>query len=357
MDYQVTDKWRVTGRYMKTRFDQLQAYGTTWAGNGSDQLPLPTLFMNPGSNYMLSATGIINDTTSVEMSWGRAANSLNYDMQLDSLYSANAGTTACLTCSRTRRRVTTCPSSSSAAAGPLTPGQYQTDRGPFTNENITHDVLANITKDVGLAHLEGRHLLPEQLQAAEHLRELQRPHQLRRRCQQPVRHGLRVCQRGDWRVQHLHAGQQVRDSGVAVHELRVLRAGQLACGEQADTRLRRALLSPVAAVGPHRAGLQLPARRVQRLAAARLYTPRVHRRLALRGANRRGIDPRLLSAGVAPSLANTVDGRFIGRLTPGSDRFNGAFQAGQGINPELQDGTAFWSRRASASSTTSQVRP
>ena len=25
-------------------------------------------------------------------------------------------------------------------------GQYQTDRGPFTNENVTHDVIANITK-------------------------------------------------------------------------------------------------------------------------------------------------------------------------------------------------------------------
>lgn len=25
-------------------------------------------------------------------------------------------------------------------------GQYQTDRGPFTNENITHDVIANVTK-------------------------------------------------------------------------------------------------------------------------------------------------------------------------------------------------------------------
>ncbi len=33
--------------------------------------------------------------------------------------------------------------------------------------------------------------------------------------------------------------------------------------------------------------------------------------------------------------------RFIGRLVPGSDRFNGAFQAGQGINDQLQDGTAF----------------
>ena len=53
------------------------------------------------------------------------------------------------------------------------------------------------------------------------------------------------------------------------------------------------------------------------------------------------MDPALVARGVAPTLANTVDERFIGRLTPGSNRFNGAFQAGQGINDELQDGTAF----------------
>ena len=35
VDYQMTDKWRVTGRYMKTKQDEMQAYGTTWAGNGS----------------------------------------------------------------------------------------------------------------------------------------------------------------------------------------------------------------------------------------------------------------------------------------------------------------------------------
>ena len=48
MDYQATDNWRVTGRYMKTTQDLLQAYGTTWAGNGSDQLPTPVLFKQPG---------------------------------------------------------------------------------------------------------------------------------------------------------------------------------------------------------------------------------------------------------------------------------------------------------------------
>ena len=62
MDFQPTDNWRVTGRYMNNKEDILQAYGTTWAGNGSDQLPTPTLFVHPGSNYMLSASGILNTT-------------------------------------------------------------------------------------------------------------------------------------------------------------------------------------------------------------------------------------------------------------------------------------------------------
>jgi hypothetical protein len=53
------------------------------------------------------------------------------------------------------------------------------------------------------------------------------------------------------------------------------------------------------------------------------------------------MDPTLVNQGVTPSVGNTVEGRFIGRLTPGSDRFNGSFQAGQGINDQLQDGNAF----------------
>ena len=69
MDFQATSNWRITGRYMHNKEDILQAYGTTWAGNGSDQLPTPTLFVHPGSNYMLSATGVAepHDVARVEL--------------------------------------------------------------------------------------------------------------------------------------------------------------------------------------------------------------------------------------------------------------------------------------------------
>ena len=93
LDFQASSNWRITGRYMHTKEDITQAYGTTWAGSGSAQLPMPVLFKHPGSNYMVSATGVLSSSMSLEVSWGRAANSLNFDLQLPNLSRSAAGLT------------------------------------------------------------------------------------------------------------------------------------------------------------------------------------------------------------------------------------------------------------------------
>src|SRR4029078_11124327 len=150
MDCEPTDAWRVTGRYMHNKEEITQAYGTTWAGNGSDQLPTPTLFIHPGPNVMLAATGVLNNTTTLEVSWGRASNSLNYQLQLQKLFRTNAGLQNLPLLSPAAVQsdyvpwLVFRPSSNSGPTGNA--GQYQTDRGPFTNENITNDVIANMTK-------------------------------------------------------------------------------------------------------------------------------------------------------------------------------------------------------------------
>ena len=149
MDFQAASNWRVTGRYMKNREDILQAYGTTWAGNGSDQLPTPVLFVHPGSNYMLAATGTLNNTTSLEISWGRAANSLNYELQLDKLFRANAGVSALPLLFPSAAQADYVPFFRFRAGRTGNAGEYQTDRGPFTNENVTNDVIVNMTKMLG----------------------------------------------------------------------------------------------------------------------------------------------------------------------------------------------------------------
>jgi hypothetical protein len=146
IDFQATDKWRFTGRYMKTKEEITQAYGTTWAGNGSDQLPTPTLFLHPGSNYLLSASGILNSSTSLEVSLGRAANSLNYDLQLENGYRSAAGLSGMPLLYGDAVQADYIPWLQFRGGRTSNAGQYQTDRGPFTNENITQDALANLTK-------------------------------------------------------------------------------------------------------------------------------------------------------------------------------------------------------------------
>ncbi len=74
--------------------------------------------------------------------------------------------------------------------------------------------------------------------------------------------------------------------------------------------------------------------------AASLYVPVCIGTYPCPGQNRRGMDPALVGS-EPPSFGNTVDQRFIGRLVPGSNSTNGAFQAGKGISDTLQSGNAF----------------
>ena len=121
LDFQPTDKWRVTGRYMHTKENIVQAYGTTWAGNGSDQLPTPTLFQHPGYNWMVSTTGILNNTTSLEVSVGTAHNSLDYQLQNEKLFRSNSGLTGLPYLYPDAVQADYVPWFSSAAAAPATP--------------------------------------------------------------------------------------------------------------------------------------------------------------------------------------------------------------------------------------------
>ncbi len=341
MDFQATDTWRVTGRYMKNKEDILQAYGTTWAGNGSDQLPMPVLFTHPGSNYMLSATGIVNPTTSLELSWGRAANSLDYDLQLQSLRRSNAGVSALPLLFPEAAQADYVPWFRFRNGPTGNAGEYQTDRGPFTNENVTHDIIANLTKVWG-SHASKvgfyfQHSFKPQSIFAAFNSEIN----FNDNASNPFDTGYSYANAAtgvfnsyqqaskfaipEWRYKNFEwfaqdnwkpTNRLTLDYGVRFYYLT----------PQWDTTLQASNFLPD---------------RFDPNAAAQLFTPVCVGGAPGAGCVRRGIDPTLIASGVTPTLDNTVEERFIGRLTPGSNRFNGAFQAGQGIEEQLQDGNAF----------------
>ncbi|HEY8549078.1 MAG TPA: carboxypeptidase regulatory-like domain-containing protein [Vicinamibacterales bacterium] len=339
MDFQATDNWRITGRYMNTKEDILQAYGTTWAGNGSDQLPTPVLFLHPGSNYMLSATGVLNSSTSVELSWGRAANSLNYELQLANLFRDSNPAFSQLPYFYP-----------DAVQGNYVPwfqfrggrlgnaGQYQTDRGPFTNKNVTHDVVANITKIVGSHAFKAGFYYQNSFKPQSIFGSFNATINFVDNSSNPFDTGYAYANAAtgvfntytqaskfaipEWRYHNVEwyvqdnwkKGRMTLDYGVRFYYLT----------PQWDESLQASNFLPD---------------RFDFNNAAQLYRPVCIGAYPCSGSSRRGMDPRLIAAGVTPTLENTVEERFIGRLTPDSNRFNGAFQAGQGIDEQLQDGS------------------
>jgi len=333
LDFQATDNWRFTGRYMKTKEEILQAYGTTWAGNGSDHLPMPVMFLHPGSNYMLSATGILSPTTSLELSVGRAANSLNYELQQANLFRSAAGLTGMPLLYPDAVQADYIPDFRFRGGRTGNAGFYQTDRGPFTNENITWDAIANLSKVWGQHSTKFGVYFQHSYKPQSIFASFNSQISFIDDGNNPFDTGYSYANAAtgvfntytqankfaipEWRYKNFEWYAQdnwkvnrrlTLDYGVRFYYLT----------PQWDTSLQASNFLPD---------------EFNPAAAATLYQPTcVGAPAPCSGSARRGLDPK---------TGQTVDGRFIGRLTPGSDRFNGAFQAGQGINDELQDGNTF----------------
>ena len=81
---------------------------------------------------------------------GARRNSLNYQLQQEQLFRANSGVSSLPLLFPSAVQADYVPwfvfRGDNATGRTGNAGQYQTDRGPFTNENITHDVIANLTK-------------------------------------------------------------------------------------------------------------------------------------------------------------------------------------------------------------------
>jgi hypothetical protein len=342
LDFQATANWRITGRYMNTKEEILQAYGTTWAGAGSNNLPMPVTFQHPGKNFLLSATGILNSTTSLELSLGRAQNSLDFRLEREDLFRSRAGLSSFPLLFPDAVQSDYVPDlrfNGGRVGGSA--GFYQTDRGPFTNENVTHDVVANLTKVWGghaakfgvyfQSSYKPQSIFSSFNSQVDFIDDANNPFDTGFGYANAATGVFRFYTQAnkyalpEWRYKNFEWYGQ--DNWKATRNLTLdygVRFYYLT--PQWDTTLQASNFLPD---------------QFDRNAAARLFVPVCIGASPCSGANRRGMDPRLVQQGVAPTAGNTVDQRFIGRLVPGSNRFNGAFQAGQGINDQLQSGNAF----------------
>ena len=340
LDFQATDKWRFMGRYMRNKDTKDEAYGGILMGSNLDTVH--SVLDIPGSNWALSATGVLNTTTSIEINIGSAHNEILVASENPALRRSAAG----------------------VADFPLLyPGAVQQDyipyfyfRGgrvgssaayivtsfsPFRNENTTYDVLANLTKIRGShtfkAGVYFQHSYKAQSDFATHnslinfVDDASNPYDtgfgyanaaigVFSNYAQASKYAM-----AEWVYDNFEF--YVQDNWKVTRRLTL------------DYGVRFYYLTPTWDQ-TLQASTFLPDR-FSTANAARLYSPVCLGSYPCSGSARRGMDPALVDAGVTPTPGNTVDGRFIGRLVPGSDRFNGAFQAGQGIDDTMQSGNAF----------------
>jgi hypothetical protein len=343
IDVQASDRWRFMGRYMRNKDTQELPYGNPSFGAGSNNLDdTATTLAHPGTNWMLSATGILNTTTSLEISVGSAHSALEFALGNPRLRRSAAGLTDMPLLYPDAVQKDYIPEmrfDGGRVGGSA--GYYGTAEGPFVNENTTYDVLANLTR------IWGSHTTK-----------------------------FGVYYQSSWKAQSNSSDFNSRivfvddpsnpfDTGFGYANAatgvftRYVQASKYAYPEWVyknfewyaqdnwkatshltlDYGVRFYYLTPqwdrtleASNFLPDRFDFQN---------AARLYTPVCMGASPCSGDARRGMDPALVEAGVTPTPENTVDGRFIGRLTPDSERFNGAFQAGQGINDTMQSGNVF----------------
>ena len=309
---------------------------------------------------MLSTTGILSPTTSVELSVGRAHNSLDFIVQNEQLRRSAAGLSGMPLLFPDAVQDDYIPDfrfNGGRAGGNA--GFYQTDRGPFTNQNTTWDALANLTKIWGSHSAKFGVYYQSSYKPQSVFASFNSQINFIDDANNPFDTGFPLRQRRHRRVQPVHAGFEVRPARVALQELRVVRSRTTGRPRSTpDPGLRRALLLHDAAVGHDPAGVQLPARPVRREPGRRASTGRSAsaplRARAPTGA--RWIRRSSTRAWRPPWGTRSTD-RFVGRLVPGSNRFNGAFQAGQGIDDQPAGRQRLQAcRPGSASPTTSRAR-
>ena len=337
LDFQPSDNWRFTGRYMNDSDVELQAYGTTWAGSGSDQLPMPVSHPLPGRNWMLSATGILSTTTSLEVSVGAARNALTYDLQAENLFRSAAGLTSFPYLYPDAPQGDYIPYFQFRGGRTGNAGQYQTNQGPFVNENKTFDALANLTKIWGNHASKFGVYYQHSYKAQSNFASFNSTVNFVDNSSNPYDTGYSYANAATGVFNTYQQANKFaypeyvyknfefygQDNWKATSRLTVdygVRFYYMT--PQWDQTLQASTFVPddwSAANAP------------------RLYYPVCKNGAATcSGSNLVGVDP--------ANPANTVEGRFVGRLvqpTTDAQRFNGAYQAGQGINDTMYSGSVF----------------
>ncbi len=328
LDYHLSDNWRVMARYMRNTDPNWQPLGINWAAGGN--VPMSGYRHLPGYNWMGSINGLLNSTTTIEIEVGSAHN-----------YQEIGSADARLHRDTTVAGITDIPLLYPDATTGYIPrfdwggsfgngASLYTQQAPFVNWNTTIDGIANITKIAG----------PHVLKAGVYWQQSKKPQSPFSPFNGQISFGSNTTNIYDTGNTYANAAIGAYSSYTqasryaypmyAYHNYE----GYIQDNWKAARRLtldfgvRLYVLSPQDDSETKMISNFFPDQ-WSASKAPRLFRPVCIGAYPCAGtANRRGMDPSLVTSGVTPTLSNTVAEAFIGRIVPGSgDVFNGSAQA------------------------------
>jgi Carboxypeptidase regulatory-like domain/TonB-dependent Receptor Plug Domain len=149
VDYQLSNNWRLTGRYMFHTNKSELPYGISGWSVRSNVDTINVISDTPGRNWMASTTGILNSTTALEISVGSAHNSLAHTVSSTAFTRAGANMSSLPMLYTTPIQEDLVPAMSFGGGRIANAASISTGQAPFTNFNTTYDIVANLTKVMG----------------------------------------------------------------------------------------------------------------------------------------------------------------------------------------------------------------
>jgi hypothetical protein len=326
-DYNFSSNWRVMGRYMQHTNKNALPYGIGGWSIRSNLDTIDVVSNTPGRNWMGSMTGVLNNTTSLEISVGSGHNSLDHYSLSNAMTRTGAGMPDIPLLFPNAVQMDLIPQFEFAGGRISNQPFFNTGQAPFTNFNTTYDIVANLTKVMGghaakIGFYFQRSLKDQSAFAFHNGR-----YQFDNVANNPYDSGhpfanaalgifntftqANAFLKPKWRYSNIE--WYLQDSWRTAHNVTL------------DYGVRFYYVTPQWDASGL-AGNFLPDK-FDPSAAVRLFRP------AIVGGQRVGYDA---------STGQTVDAAFIGRIVPGSgDRFQGTFQGGKGIDKSLNSGSKF----------------
>lgn len=326
-DYQLNNNWRLTARYMFHTNKNELPYGI---GGWSYRTNVDTLGLisdTPGRNWMVSTTGVLNNTTSLEISVGSAHNSLAHSTTSAQWTRTGTGMSALPMLFPTAIQNDYLPQMSFGGGRIGSPAFLNSSQAPFTNFNTTYDVVANLTKLISAHALKGGFYYQHSLKPQSAFASFNGAINFDNSSNNPFdsQNGFANAALGiynsfaqastyakpEW--QYANIEWYLQDNWKVKNQLTL------------DYGVRFYYVTPQWD-GTGQASTFLPGS-FTASSAVRLFKPAV-----ING----------VRVGYDAATGQTVNSAFIGRIVPGSgDRFQGTFQAGKGVDKTLSDGAKF----------------